>query len=59
MADFVIAVEPEHYIGLSTDTKPTSAPIGSRLFETNTGDWFIMSEDGTTWIIDKGVERYA
>jgi hypothetical protein len=48
---------PEVYLGLSTDTKPTGVAIGSKCFETNTGDWYI-TKDGTNWVLDKG-EFYA
>ena len=34
------------YMGLSTDTKPTSAEVGAALFETDTKREFIFSGDG-------------
>ncbi len=34
------------YMGLSTDTKPTSAEVGATLFETDTKREFIFSGDG-------------
>lgn len=37
------------YTGLSTDTKPTDAPVGSTFFEYNTGVEYI-TYDGTNWI---------
>ena len=37
------------YIGLSTDTKPTSVPIGSTFFEYNSRDTYI-TYDGTNWV---------
>ncbi len=37
------------YIGLSSDTKPTSVPVGSEFFETDTGDTYI-TYNGTNWI---------
>jgi len=45
---------PAEYIGLSTDTKPTGVEIGSRCFETDTGNWYI-TEDGTNWVLDTEV----
>lgn len=38
----------DRYYGLSTDTKPTGVPIGSRFIETNTGKVF-ETADGTNW----------
>jgi hypothetical protein len=38
------------YFGLSTDTKPTDVPVGSRLRETDTNDVYVW--DGATWDID-------
>jgi len=40
---------PAVYIGASTDTKPASAAIGSRCYETDTKLWYITA-DGTTWV---------
>lgn len=37
----------ERYIGLSTDTKPTSAPPGSTYKEINTGKMFVFQ--GGSW----------
>lgn len=34
------------YIGLSTDTKPTSPPIGAEFTETNTGKKWVYTADG-------------
>ncbi len=41
---------PTHYIGLSSDTKPTSAPIGATYLAYDTGDLYIC-RDGTNWVI--------
>ena len=38
----------QRFIGLSTDTKPTSVPIMSIFYEYNTRDTYI-SYDGTSW----------
>jgi len=38
------------WVGLSTDTKPTSGPVGSTFFEVNTGQNWIWN--GTDWIED-------
>ncbi len=37
------------WIGLSTDTKPTSVPVGSEFFEYDTRKTF-MTYDGNNWI---------
>ncbi len=44
-----------NYIGLSTDTKPTSVPVGSTFFEYNTKDRYV-TYDGSNWskIIEQG-----
>lgn len=39
----------ESYVGLSTDTKPTSVPVGSTFFEHNTEKTYI-THDGTNWV---------
>ena len=39
----------QRWIGHSTDTKPTSAPVGSEFFEYDTRKTF-MNYDGTNWI---------
>ncbi len=49
MPSFTRAGIPEHYIGLSTDTKPAGVAIGSRCYETDTGAEF-LTRDGTNWI---------
>jgi len=49
MADFVKMAAPNHYIGASTDTKPTSVAVGSRCYEHDTKKWFITQDGGTTW----------
>ena len=39
------------YIGLSTDTKPATAPNGSSFFEMDTGDTFYFdAETAQDWI---------
>lgn len=37
------------FIGKSTDTKPTSAPVGSRLYEYDSRLWYI-TPDGVSWV---------
>ena len=49
MADFIKMAAPNHYIGASTDTKPTSVAVGSRCYEHDTKKWFITQDGGTTW----------
>jgi len=39
----------KHFIGLSTDTKPTGVPIGSDFWAYDTGVLFV-TYDGTNWI---------
>jgi len=39
----------KRWIGLSTDTKPTSAPIGSTFFEYDTKDNYVTYDGGTNW----------
>lgn len=41
------------FIGLSSDSKPTSVAVGSTFLETDTGDIYITTDDGTTWVKDK------
>ncbi len=43
----VLAVKGDRYVGLSSDTKPATAPAGSLFRETDTGAWFIS--DGSAW----------
>lgn len=52
MAAFTRMAIPFHYIGASTDVKPTGVPVGSKCYETNTGDWYI-TKDGTNWVLYK------
>ncbi len=40
----------QRYLGLSTDTKPENAKIGSLFFETDTRNWYKCS-DGTNWVL--------
>lgn len=35
------------YVGLSTDTKPTDAPVNSLFLELDTGDFYYY--DGSDW----------
>ena len=37
------------YIGLSTDTKPTDVPPGTRFYETDTGLIYVYT--GTVWTL--------
>jgi hypothetical protein len=39
----------ERFIGLSTDTKPTGVPVGSKFYEYNTRVYFV-THDGTNWV---------
>ncbi|KKM86988.1 hypothetical protein LCGC14_1273400 [marine sediment metagenome] len=39
----------KNFIGLSTDTKPTSVPVGSKFIEYDRTKTFI-TYDGTNWI---------
>lgn len=39
-----------NYIGLSTDTKPTSVPVGSIFFEYDSHVSYI-TYDGTNWVV--------
>jgi hypothetical protein len=41
------------FFGLSTDTKPTSAPVSSTFTETDTQKEFVY--DGVNWVRDKTV----
>lgn len=41
----------QNFIGLSTDPKPTSCPIGSTFYEYNTRSHYITYDGGTNWII--------
>lgn len=54
MAYILTDISPEGvntYQGLSTpDVKPTGQPIGSKCYETDTGDWYITT-DGNTWTV--------
>ena len=40
----------QRWIGLSTDTKPTVAPVGSTIFEYDTKIPHITPDGGTTWV---------
>jgi hypothetical protein len=39
-----------HYIGASTDTKPTGVDIGSLFWEYDTGKTY-STYDGTNWVL--------
>jgi hypothetical protein len=41
----------QRFVGLSTDTKPTSVPCGSTFFEYDTQALYITPDDGTTWTL--------
>lgn len=47
MADFKRITTSEKYIGASTDTKPTNAPVGAIAYETDTGLLYMW--DGSNW----------
>lgn len=47
MAVYKIATNA-HFLGLSTDTKPSAAPVGATFIETDTKDSFICY-DGASW----------
>ena len=40
----------QRWMGLDSDTKPTSPPVGSTFYETNTGQDFIYN--GSNWVED-------
>lgn len=48
----------QQYEGLSTDTKPTGVPNGSRFLEMDTGDVYMYDADGITWIQYTGTIRW-
>uniref|UniRef100_A0A6M3LIG0 Photosynthesis system II assembly factor Ycf48/Hcf136-like domain-containing protein n=1 Tax=viral metagenome TaxID=1070528 RepID=A0A6M3LIG0_9ZZZZ len=39
----------KRYIGLSSDTKPTSCLVGAFFWEYDTGNLFVTPDGGTTW----------
>src|SRR3972149_5906809 len=43
----------QRFVGLSSDSKPTSVPVGSTLFEWDTKNNY-KSYDGTNWVIYDG-----
>ena len=45
------------FVGLSTDTKPTDVPAGSRFFETDTQSGFIF--DGRVYVADEKIDSAA
>ena len=44
----------KRFMGLSTDTKPTDAPVGSTMFESDTGYMFIFN--GYAWVPKSGMD---
>ena len=40
----------QRWIGLASDTKPTTAPVGSTFYEYDTGLTWITHDGGTTWV---------
>jgi hypothetical protein len=42
----------ESYVGASTDTKPSSVPVGSIFYEYDTHKRF-RTYDGTNWIVEE------
>lgn len=56
MANFKLITRTQHYIGASTDTKPSSPAVGSLAWETETRWRYIW--DGTTWHKKSSEERY-
>lgn len=46
----VLVAHPVSYVGLSSDTKPSAPPAGSKFYELNTGVWWIY--DGEKWVED-------
>lgn len=49
MANFSRMGTTPYYVGVSTDTKPTSCPVGSRCYEYDTKKWYITYNTGTNW----------
>lgn len=43
----VLSTRSQRFLGLSTDTKPSGVPAGSRFYETNTLLWYVY--DGSAW----------
>lgn len=39
----------QRFVGLSSDTKPTSAPVGSTFYEYDTNNLYITYDDGSNW----------
>lgn len=37
------------YAGLSTDTKPSNVPNGSRFYEIDSGKYYVYDADNDTW----------
>ena len=44
----------DHYIGLSTDSKPTGVPVGSTFWESDTDDTYRYSAAGWTATTERG-----
>jgi len=50
-------VQIRHFLGLSSDNKPTVVPIGSTFLETDTLKDFIF--DGTSWVLRETTGLYT
>ena len=48
----------QQYEGLSTDTKPTDVPNGSRFLEMDTGDVYMYDADSSAWLQYTGTVRW-
>lgn len=48
----------QQYEGLSTDTKPTDVPNGSRFLEMDTGDVYMYDADSSSWLQYTGTIRW-
>lgn len=48
----------QQYEGLSTDTKPTGVPNGSRFLEMDTGDVYMYDADSSAWLQYTGTIRW-
>lgn len=53
----VLVTSVKTFVGLSTDTKPTDVPAGSRFFETDTRLGFIF--DGRAYVADEKIDSAA
>jgi hypothetical protein len=50
MANFV-RIDDFHYIGLSTDTKPSSCQVGAEALEHDTKMRYITPDGGANWTV--------